>query len=73
MFYVTCTDRFCSGWGSARDKISKMVFPFQKLENAIRKEAELMKRSDTSYVSLRETKPYYSPKKYYVKYFEEEA
>ena len=68
MYYVTMTDKFMSGWGHAKDKINKLVFVCKSFKEAqtVMKNAE--NRTDQKNINYRDTKPYYSPRKYFVQY-----
>ena len=64
--YVTMSDMFMSGWGCAKDKINKLIFVCDTIE-----EAEIVKdnaenRTDQKHINIRRTKPYYSSERYYV-------
>lgn len=65
MYYVTMTDRFMSGWGKAQDKINKLVFECETLEEAEIVAENARSRSDQKHVSIRTTKPYYPKDTHY--------
>lgn len=65
MIYVTMTDKFMSGWGMAKGKINKLIFECENWEEAQTVAQNAEKRGDQSYINIRTSKPYYSPKKYY--------
>ena len=61
--YVTMTDKALSGWGSAKNRISKIVYelPYPNLYlDKVVDNAE--SNSDMTYVSVCEKTPYYSAK-----------
>lgn len=66
MLYVTMTDKFMSGWGMAKDKINKLIFECETLEEANIVAENARSRSDMKNINICSKKPYYSPKKYFV-------
>lgn len=63
--YVTMTDSFMSGWGHAEDKINKLVFECDSMEEAEIVEENASARGDQKYINIRSTKPYYSAERYF--------
>ena len=57
-YYVSCTDRFMSGWGLAKDKINKLVFVYNYLK----------RREEMLYVSKCQYIPYYDSSRYYTQF-----
>ena len=68
IYYVTMTDTFMSGWGEAKDKINKLVFVCDSIEEAQIVKDNAEQRSDQKYINIRAKKPYYSKAAYYVQY-----
>lgn len=66
MYYVTMTDKFMSGWGHARGKINKLVFECESFQEALIVMENAENRTDQKHINYRDTKPYFSPKKYLV-------
>ena len=67
--YVSMTDKALSGWGDAKNRISKIVYelPYPNLFlDKVLNNAE--NNNDMIHVSVCEKKPYYSAKKYNVSY-----
>ena len=64
MYWVTMTDKCMSNWGYAEGLINKLIFDCETLEiaNIVSDNAEV--RSDMKHISIRTTKPYYSPSRY---------
>ena len=67
-WYVTMTDDFMSGWGMARGKVNKLVLECDTLQEAESVERYARSRSDMTYISIRNTKPYYNKSKFYTSY-----
>jgi hypothetical protein len=68
MYYVTMTDKFFSGWGRAENRLNKLVFECETLNEARIVVENAENRSDQKNINIRSTKPYYSSKKYLVQY-----
>ena len=66
MIYVTMTDKFMSGWGMAKEKINKLVFECDTMEEARIVVDNAENRSDQKNINIAQNKPYYSSSKYYV-------
>ena len=66
MYYVTMTDTFMSGWGHSRDKINKLIFVCKSFQEAQVVMENAQNRTDQKNINYKDTKPYYSPKKYLV-------
>lgn len=65
MYYVTTSDRFMSGWGLARGKINKLVFPCDTYEDALIVAENAENRTDQKFVNIRSTKPHYNQGRYF--------
>ncbi len=66
MFYVTMTDKFLSGWGLAKGKISKVVIECETLDMAKKIYKHVGERNEMKNVNITSRKPYYTSKKYHV-------
>lgn len=64
-WYVTCTDKYLSYWGEARNKINKLVFVCDNLTEARRVESNCQKRRDFKNINLVNNRPYYSGRTHY--------
>jgi len=64
-YYVSMTDTFMSGWGEARNKISKLIFLCDTLEEAQIVKDNAEQRSDQKYVNIHTEKPYYNKDRYH--------
>ncbi len=69
-YWVTCTDKFMSGWGLAKNKISKMVCTVSTYADAERVESLWGGQSDKKYVNIRITEPRYPSHSYHTAYFQ---
>lgn len=66
-YYVTCTDKFLSGWGLAENRISKFVIECDNYNDAYVAQKNLSKEPCFKYVKIHVGNlPYYSNKKYHV-------
>ena len=65
-YYVSMTDTFLSGWGYSKDRINKLIFKCDTLEEALIVEENAKNRTDQKYVNLCSRKPYYNNDRYYV-------
>ena len=65
MYYVTMTDKFMSGWGRARSKINKLIFPCETYAEAEIVEANANSRSDQKHVNICVRFPYHLNKSQY--------
>jgi hypothetical protein len=65
-YYVTMTDKFMSGWGSAQGKINKLVLTCDSYTeaNIVKQNAE--NRSDMKYINICTKKPCYNQDHYLV-------
>lgn len=64
-WYVTMTDRFMSGWGSAEGKINKFIVECETRRQADIIRYNALKRSEMKYVNVVPFKiPYYDKDKY---------
>lgn len=69
MWFVTCTDKFLSGWGRAEGKIAKRICickdhaEAEKLRDRMERNKE---KHMLRYINAVPTFPYYSPNKYTV-------
>lgn len=68
MYYVTMTDKFMSGWGSAKGKINKLVFVCETMAEAKIVMDNAENRDDQKYINIVSKKPYYPSDRYYVQY-----
>ena len=59
MYYVTMTDKFLSGWGSATNKISKVVCECDTLSVAKKVRFYAKQRGEMKNIRIRTTKPRY--------------
>lgn len=57
MFYVSATDKFCSGWGMARNKVSKMVYLCETEDEALLVYNNCRRRTDLKRISISKTEP----------------
>lgn len=69
-WFVTASDKFLSGWGRANGKTSKMVVCCKSLEQAREIEERYNNRNDLNRVNICSCKPYYSPSRYDVSYYD---
>lgn len=67
-YYVTMTDKFLSGWGLAKNKISKIVIECDTLEEAQIVKENALNRSDMINVRICTRKPKYDEQHYVVAY-----
>ena len=67
-YYVSMTDRFMSGWGKARDKINKLVFICDSMEEARIVKNNALIRTDQIYINICINKPYYNKRHYFAQY-----
>ena len=68
-YYVSCTDKFLSGWGQAENKTSKFVVVCETLEQARQVERGMRQDSYLSYVRIGHDKPRFAPaSRYHVSY-----
>src|SRR6056297_474187 len=65
-WYVTTTDAFMSGWGMARGKTNKLIFPCDSLDEAQTVERNAKNRTDQKYVNITGSWPRYSGSRYYI-------
>ena len=70
-YFVVATDKFMSGWGRAKGKISKMVCVCESHQKADEILSKWEKRSDLSYLAIKRQKPYYAPGRYDVAWYDE--
>jgi hypothetical protein len=54
-FYVTCTDTFLSGWGEARGKLNRLIFPCNDHDEAVAVATNARSRTDMKKVSVIES------------------
>lgn len=66
--YVSMTDRFMSGWGKAQDKINKLVFICDSMEEAQIVKNNALNRTDQIYINICINKPYYNKRDYFTQY-----
>lgn len=69
-YYVTATDKFMSGWGFAEKRISKMVAVCKDYKTACEVESTWSSRSDLNRVNITPNKPYYTPSRYHVSWYD---
>lgn len=69
-WFVTASDKFLSGWGRANKKISKMVVCCNSLEQAREIAMNYENRTDLNRINICGNKPYYSPNRYDVSYYD---
>ena len=67
-YYVTATDKFLSGWGLAKGRISKFVLECDTYEEACFVEDKVSQRSDMKFVNICSKRPRYSSTRYHVSY-----
>lgn len=60
MFYVSATDKFCSGWGRARDKVSKMVYLCETEDEALLVYNNCKRRTDLKRPSMSKRVPVFN-------------
>ncbi len=65
MYYVTTTDKFMSGWGKARGKTNKLIFPCDTYQDALIVVENAENRTDQKFINIRSTKPYYNQEHYF--------
>ena len=58
-WYVSCTDKFMSGWGKASGKINKLVFECDSWDQAKIVADNAEAREDQKHINIRSSKPYY--------------
>ena len=56
-YYVTCTDKFMSGWGRAEGRINRLILPCKSYEEACIVEDNINGRTDQKDVHVYTTKP----------------
>ncbi|MEE3495846.1 MAG: hypothetical protein VZR06_11835 [Butyrivibrio sp.] len=70
-YFVTCTDKFMSGWGLASGKIAKRVIICDNRQQALimidRLQRPKCGMKNVGYL-IREKAPYYTPSKYVVSF-----
>lgn len=59
LFYVTCTDSFLSGWGKAKNKKCKYIYPCDSYEEAERI-ANNFRYRNLKYINICCRKPFYT-------------
>lgn len=64
-YYVTTTDKFMSGWGHAKGKINKLIFPCESYAQAEIVAANASARSDQKNVNICTKRPYYNKNRYF--------
>ena len=69
-WFVSASDKFLSGWGRSNGKISKIVVCCNSLKQAREIEGKYNKRGDLARVNVCGNKPYYSPNRYDVSYYD---
>lgn len=63
--FVTCTDKWLSGWGCATGKTHKHIFVCENFEDARRLKGKLLNpRSGMKYVNITYSAPYYPATRY---------
>ena len=63
-YYVTMTDKFMSGWGMAENKINKLIFECETMEQARIIERNAKKRDEMKYINICFKKPSYNKERY---------
>lgn len=58
--WVTMSDTFLSGWGPAKNKVSKLVIECDDVYEAAVVYRNAKRRGEMKYVNIRYTKPYYT-------------
>ena len=56
-YYVTTTDRFMSGWGPAKRKDNRLIFPCESMAEAMRVDSYAKNRGDQMRVFICTSKP----------------
>lgn len=56
-YYVTCTDRFMSGWGPAKRKDNRLIFPCEDMSEAMRVVRYAQNRGDQKRIYICGSKP----------------
>lgn len=64
-YWVTMTDKFMSNWGRSENRINKLVFECETMEEAFIVESNALNRSDQKNVNICSNKPYYNNKRYF--------
>lgn len=66
-YYVTMNDKFMTGWGESKNKISKFVIECDSMNDARIAYERALTRSEMNYINIAIGKiPYYNTKKYHV-------
>lgn len=58
-FYVTCTNKFLSGWGVAKGKKAKYIYPCDTMQEARKVQRNLSLRKDNIYINICCRKPFF--------------
>lgn len=69
MYYVTCTDRFLSGWSTIEGRHSKMVCVAATYDEAEHVRKRWAAQTGLKYVNIRSTKPYYKKCRYHTSWY----
>jgi hypothetical protein len=64
-YWVTMTDKFMSGWGHATNKINKLVFECETLQEAFIVEQNAKNRTNQKNINICGKKPYYNKDHYF--------
>ena len=64
--WVSMTDKFMSGWGSAKDKINKLVIGCHNYSEAVIVAENARNRPEMKYVNICLNKPHYPEHSHYV-------
>ena len=65
-YYVTMTDKVMSGWGHANNRINKLIFLCDDMDQAMIVEQNAINRGgDMKYINICANKPYYNKTRYY--------
>ena len=59
-YYVTCTDKFMSGWGGCNNRTSKFIVACENYNQARKIQYNLDCEKNFIYVNIRTSKPHYN-------------
>jgi len=67
-YYVCMTDKFMSNWGRSDNKINKLVFVCENIDEAEIVYQNSVNRSDMARITQRTSRPYYRRDTHYTQY-----
>lgn len=67
-YYVSMTDRYMSGWGTAEGKASKFVVGCETYEQAQQIKRAAMKKEEMRYINIHTSRPHFSGMQFVVSF-----